>query len=67
MTDIGFLNMTDLIAGAVVLLLVILAVRYLRKAKKNGAACIGCSHGCNCGEKKQEESACCCCHSAKEE
>lgn len=43
-----------------VILVVIIAaiVRYLYKAKKSGAACIGCPHAKQCGQK-------CNCHQAE--
>lgn len=44
--------MTNFIIGAVVLLLVGTAVRYIRKQKKQGAVCIGCPSSCGCGKKQ---------------
>lgn len=44
--------MTNVIIGAVVLLLVGAAVRYMRIQKKRGAACIGCPSSCGCGKKQ---------------
>jgi len=55
--------MTDFIIIAVIAVLVIAAGRYVYKAKKSGAKCIGCSVGsccsgkeggcsCGCGEKE---------------
>ncbi|MBO5060825.1 MAG: FeoB-associated Cys-rich membrane protein [Clostridia bacterium] len=45
--------MTDLIVGAVLVLILGAAVRYIIKAKKSGAKCIGCPAGgngtCSCG------------------
>ena len=40
--------MTDLIVGAIVVLIVGCALRYIRKEKKRGAKCIGCPHSKNC-------------------
>ena len=49
--------MTDIIIVAIVLVIVGAAARYIYKAKKSGAKCIGCGHcnggaengGCGCG------------------
>ena len=38
--------MINLIVGIILLILVGGAVSYMIKAKRNGAACIGCSAGC---------------------
>ena len=55
--------MTDIIIIAVIAVIVALAGRYVYKAKKSGAKCIGCSSGscghsgkdCCCGENKVRE------------
>lgn len=44
--------MTNAIIIAVVAVIFIAAMRYIYKAKKSGARCIGCSAG---------ENGCCCC------
>jgi len=51
--------MTNLIVILVILAIVGGAAWYVYKAKKRGAACIGCPHakscsskGCSCGDKK---------------
>lgn len=45
--------MTDLIVLAVVGFIVFLAMRYIIKAKKSGAKCIGCSACSNCSSCKK--------------
>ena len=54
--------MTNLIVGVILLVILGLAVRYLVKAKKSGARCIGCdvSGGCGCGceSERETESKC---------
>ena len=51
--------MTDLIIIAIVAVIVIAASRYIYKAKKSGAKCIGCSAGeCSCASSAS--SSCCC-------
>ena len=50
--------MTDLIIIAVVLVIVAAAGRYVYKAKKAGAKCIGCPDGCSCSASKG--GGCCC-------
>ena len=66
MTDFVILLILVVICGA--------AARYVYKAKKSGAKCIGCSAGeggcscgCSCGsaavpESQEETGSCCCCH-----
>lgn len=58
--------MENLIILAVVAVIITLSGRYLYRAKKRGARCIGCPSGCSCNEKcggcrceKSEESASC--------
>ena len=58
--------MENLIILAVVAVILALAGRYLYKAKKRGARCIGCPGGCSCNGKtggcqcgKSEGSASC--------
>lgn len=50
--------MVDIFVGLIVLALVGAALRYIRKEKKNGAACIGCSSSCSCRKKQDDECAC---------
>lgn len=47
--------MTDIIIGAVVLVILAAAIRYLVKAKKSGVKCIGCDSGCACSQKSGED------------
>lgn len=64
--------MTDLVIVLILAVICGAAARYIYKAKKSGAKCIGCSAGeggcgcgCSCGgagESQDEEPACCCCH-----
>ena len=42
--------MANIVAGAVVLLLVGLALLYVYRAKKSGRKCIGCPYAKNCGK-----------------
>ena len=43
--------MENLIILAVVAVILALSGRYLYRAKKRGARCIGCPSGCSCNEK----------------
>ena len=58
--------MINLIVGIILLILVGGAVSYMIKAKRSGAACIGCSAGCSrCAGKKMpkkpgSDGACSC-------
>lgn len=48
--------MTDLIIIAVLAVIIVVAVRYLYKAKKNGSVCVGCpSGGCGCCNRNHSE------------
>ena len=40
--------MTDLIVGAILVVLVGAAIAYIRKEKKRGVKCVGCPEGINC-------------------
>jgi len=61
--------MADFIVVAILVVILGAAVRYIYKAKKSGAKCIGCSMsdccsakncGCCCdGEKNKDTSSCC--------
>ena len=44
--------MMDLIMIAILTVIIAMAVRYLYKAKKNGAVCVGCPAGCSCSRQK---------------
>ncbi len=52
--------MIDFILAAVLLALVGAAVRYVVKAKKSGAACIGCPVDGGCSRNSDTDSGCCC-------
>lgn len=57
--------MTNVIVVAILVLVLGLAIRYIIKAKKSGAKCIGCSAGsCSCSQDTSAE--CCCCHTDTE-
>lgn len=43
--------MIDIIVGLAVLAMVGAALCYIRKQKKSGAVCIGCSNAGSCGKK----------------
>lgn len=57
------MDMADIIVGGILLAIVVAAVRYIRKAKKNGVKCIGCPEGCKCGTHNSHSSCSCGCHS----
>ncbi|MGYP005769284809 len=52
--------MTNWIAIAVIVIILAAAARYVYKAKKSGAKCIGCPAAKSCGSK-----SCSCGHSSK--
>ena len=58
----------EIIAIAVIALVIGGAIFYVVKAKKSGRKCIGCPDGCSCSakkgkdEQKDGECGCCCCH-----
>ncbi|MGO5115295.1 FeoB-associated Cys-rich membrane protein [Candidatus Avoscillospira sp. LCP25S3_F1] len=54
--------MTDVMIIAILAVILIAAARYVYRAKKNHAPCIGCS-GCCSHSKTGSESSCCGCHS----
>ena len=59
--------MTDIVIIAIVLVVVGAAARYIYKAKKNGAKCIGCAvgkGGCHCSGAEGAGCGCGCsgCH-----
>lgn len=43
--------MTDMIAAVIIIVIVGLAVAYIRKEKKRGVKCIGCPHADTCAKK----------------
>ena len=43
--------MTDIILGIIIIVIVGLAVAYIRKEKKRGVKCIGCPHAGDCAKK----------------
>lgn len=52
--------MENILIIAVVGLIVGLAVGYIYKQKKNGAACIGCGSGCSCADNSGKCGNCHC-------
>lgn len=57
--------MTDLIVIAILVVIIGLAARYVIKAKKSGAKCIGCpAGGCSCSSDESCGCGCGCggCH-----
>lgn len=57
--------MTDIIIIAVVAVIVGMAARYIYKAKKSGAKCIGCAVEGGCSHKQGESTCCCGCGGQK--
>jgi radical SAM protein with 4Fe4S-binding SPASM domain len=51
--------MTDLIVVAILLVIVVAVLLYIRRAKRSGAKCIGCPYakqcGGNCSDKNKSE------------
>ena len=43
----------DIIVMLIIAVLVIAAICYIRKQKKNGVACIGCPHAGTCAKSRQ--------------
>ena len=59
--------MENFIVGGIILLIIVLAVVYIVKEKKNGAKCIGCPSGCKCKSSEGGSTGCCGgCHSRQE-
>lgn len=54
--------MTDIIFGAIVIIIVGAALLYIRKEKKKGVVCIGCPHAGTCSKHHQKEGHSCGCH-----
>ena len=57
--------MIDFILAAVLLTLVGASVRYVVKAKKSGATCIGCPVDGGCSRNSGTDSGCCGCRAGK--
>ena len=53
--------MTDIIVIAILAVILGAAVRYIYKAKKNGAKCIGCPASKTCGKSENNSDSKCCC------
>lgn len=51
-------EVVNVIASAILIGVIVGAVVYIYKAKKNGKKCIGCPDGCNCGKS----GSCSSCH-----
>ena len=45
--------MADILVLLVIVVLVGIAIAYIRKQKKSGATCIGCSHAGQCAKRRQ--------------
>ena len=63
--------MTNIIIIAVLMVILGSAARYIYKAKKSGAKCIGCPSGCICGSPSRcngdvSTCSCCGCHTDEE-
>ncbi len=54
------MTMADIIAIAVILLIIGGAAAYIIKAKKSGKKCIGCPDSCSCASKKGGAGCGCC-------
>lgn len=52
--------MENFIVGAIIVVILGLAVGYIVRAKKSGAKCIGCPSEGSCPSKKGGQSECCC-------
>ncbi len=52
--------MADIIVIGIIILLVGAALLYIRKEKKKGVTCIGCSAAGTCGKVKKNGSGCGC-------
>ena len=61
----------EIIAIAIIALIIGGAVFYIIKAKKSGRKCIGCPNGCSCksnnckGQSCDCKNGCCCCKDEK--
>lgn len=54
------MTIADIIAVAIIVLIIGGAAAYIIKAKKNGKKCIGCPYGCSCTSNKGGTSCGCC-------
>ena len=45
------MNSKDIIVIAILAIILVVAIAYIIKEKKNGAQCIGCPHAKACGKK----------------
>lgn len=52
--------MGDVIVSIVLVIIIGVAIVYIRKAKKSGTKCIGCPAGGNCSQHHKESSGCSC-------
>lgn len=50
--------MADIIIAVILIAAVGSAIAYIKKAKKNGAKCIGCPSGGSCGKCQSEDAGC---------
>lgn len=53
--------MQDFIIAAVIVIIIGVAIIYIRKAKKSGAKCIGCPAGGNCSSHNHSKGDACSC------
>ena len=54
--------MADLIVGGILLAVLGLAIAYIVKKKKEGAACVGCPHAGSCASARKAKEFSCGCH-----
>jgi len=59
--------LADIIAVAVIVIIVGAAIAYIIKAKKSGKKCIGCPDSCSCSSKNKNDQGCCGCGCASKE
>ena len=60
--------MGDYIALGLIVVVLVAAITYIIRAKKNGAKCIGCPVGCkSCSGSKNKTSCCCGCNTQHHE
>lgn len=52
--------LADIIVGAIIVVIVGLAIAYIVKSKKSGAKCIGCPAAGNCSSNKGKDGGCTC-------
>lgn len=58
--------MADIIIGIIVAFAIIMAARYIYRAKKSGVKCIGCPDGATCASKHTGSCSGCSCHNNME-